>query len=49
VILNMEDSFLNYSGSINTQIREFGASTRFKGSKTIYMQLEEEKKKKDES
>jgi hypothetical protein len=33
----------------NQTISEFGASTRFKGSKTIYMQLEEEKKRKDEN
>lgn len=41
----MEDSSLKASGTTETQIREFGASTRFKGSKTIYMLLEEEKKK----
>lgn len=45
----MECKYLEASGTTKTQIREFGASTRFKGSKTIYMQLEEDKKKKYES
>jgi hypothetical protein len=33
----------------NQNVKVFGASTRFKGSKTIYMQLEEEKKRKEEN
>lgn len=32
----------------NQEVIVFGASTRFKGSKTIYMQLEEEKKRNNE-
>jgi hypothetical protein len=39
----------NTTGTTQTkEVRVFGASTRFKGSKTIYMQLEEEKKIKNE-
>jgi hypothetical protein len=42
----MESKLFSVSGETETKtIREFGVSTRFKGSKTIYMLLEEEKNK----
>jgi hypothetical protein len=40
----------NTSGTTRNQnVTSFGASTRFKGSKTIYMQLEEEKNRKEKN
>jgi hypothetical protein len=42
----MDCKHLDASGTTKTQIREFGASTRFKGSKTIYMLIKEEEEKK---